>query len=206
MARGDVTNVEWVLIEPFLSAAACGPLPRRPRGQVDGVMRRFRTGSPWRDVPGRYGPWSTVARKLREWALAGVFQDLMDGLIAEAALRGQLDLSLVSVDSTVARAHQNSAGIAVSGEVLDAMEPALTEEKGVPLEQQENFRYRVVRTSPAGPARPARRSRPRASAGAGHGGGAKPAPQPPPSGASRTDCAAKSNCRRTGAAARSPSC
>lgn len=36
---------------------------------------------------------------------------------------------MVSVDSTVARAHQDAAGIAVSGEVLDALEAALTEEK-----------------------------------------------------------------------------
>lgn len=85
--------------------------------------------------------------------MAGVFQDLMDGLIAEAASRGQVDLSLVSVDSTVVRGHQDSAGMAVSGEVLDALEAAVTEEKGVPLEQQENLRYRVVRTGPSSPRR-----------------------------------------------------
>jgi transposase len=187
VARGDVTNAEWALIEPLLPVAATGPLPRRLRDQFNGVMWRFRTGSPWRDVPERYGPWSTVARKFREWALAGVFQSLMDALIAEAAARGQVDLSLVSVDSTVARAHQDAAGMAVSGEVLDALEAAFTEEKGVPLEQQENFRYRVVGTGRVSPTRPARRSRRSASSGAGRGGGERPAPQPPRSGAPRAD-------------------
>lgn len=59
-----------------------------------------------------------------------------DGRIdTEAAARGQVDLTLVSVDSTVARAYQDAAGMAVSGEVLDALEAAFTEEKGVPLQQ-----------------------------------------------------------------------
>ncbi len=33
----------------------------------------------------------------------------MDGMVAEAARRGQTDVSLGSVDSTVARAHQDAA-------------------------------------------------------------------------------------------------
>ncbi|MBR7833615.1 transposase [Actinospica durhamensis] len=36
-------------------------------------------------MPERYGPWSTVAGRFRVWARQGVFQRLMDGLIAEAA-------------------------------------------------------------------------------------------------------------------------
>ena len=178
MARGDVTNAEWALIEPFLPVAATGPLPRRLRDQFNGVMWRFRTGSPWRDVPERYGPWSTVARKFREWALAGVFQNLMDGLIAEAAARGQVDLTLVSVDSTVARAHQDAAGMAVSGEVLDALEAAFTEEKGVPLEQQESFRYRVVQVRPAS-TRAARRTMRRVRRAVVRADGARPGPTRP---------------------------
>lgn len=60
----------------------------------------------------------------------------MDALIAEAASRGQVGLELVSVDSTIMRAHQESAGLAVAGETLDALEQALTEEKGAPLPKQ----------------------------------------------------------------------
>jgi hypothetical protein len=73
-----------------------------------------------------------VYSRFNSWARAGVFQGLMDALIAEAAGRGLVGLELVSVDSTVVRAHQDSAGLAVAGETLDALEQALTEEK-VPL-------------------------------------------------------------------------
>ncbi|WP_425428529.1 transposase [Streptomyces varsoviensis] len=108
MARFDVTDAEWALIEPLLPVAATGPLPRRVRDQFNGVLWRFRTGSGWRDVPERYGPWSTVYSRFSGWARAGVFQGLMAALIAEAAARGQVGLHLVSVDSTIVPAHHES--------------------------------------------------------------------------------------------------
>jgi transposase len=117
------------------------------RDQFNGVLWRFRTGSGWRDVPERYGAWSTVYSRFSNWARAGVFQDLMDALIAEAAARGQVGLELVSVDSTIVRAHHESAGLAVAGETLDALEQALTEEKGAPLLQQPPV-LRVIRRRP----------------------------------------------------------
>ncbi|WP_441251795.1 transposase [Kitasatospora sp. McL0602] len=136
-----------MLIEPLLPVAATGPLPRRVREQFNGVIWRFRTGSGWRDVPERYGPWSTVYSRFSSWSRAGVFQGLMDALIAEAAGRGLVGLELVSVDSTVVRAHQDSAGLAVAGETLDALEQALTEEKGAPLPRQPPV-WRVVHRRP----------------------------------------------------------
>lgn len=144
MARFDVTDAEWALLEPLLPVAATGPLPRRVRDQFNGVLWRFRTGSGWRDVPDRYGPWSTIYSRFSNWAKAGVFQDLMDALITEAAARGQVGLELVSVDSTIVRAHHESAGLAVAGETLDALEQALTEEKGAPLPKQPPV-LRVIR-------------------------------------------------------------
>ncbi|WP_329575074.1 transposase [Kitasatospora sp. NBC_01250] len=54
----DLTGSEWELVEPFLPMAATGPIPDLRR-QFDAIMWRFRVGSPWRDVPERYGNWST---------------------------------------------------------------------------------------------------------------------------------------------------
>ncbi|MFJ8437359.1 transposase [Kitasatospora sp. NPDC094019] len=168
MARFDVTDAEWALIEPHVPVAATGPLPRRVRDHFNGVLWRFRTGSGWRDVPERYGAWSTVYARFRGWVASGFFQGLMDELIAEAATRGKVGLTLVSVDSTIVRAHHESSGLAVAGETLDALEQALTEEKGVPLPQQRAV-LRVMRsrrrTSPPTP----RRFVPRHAVAAGPG-------------------------------------
>lgn len=185
MARFDVTNAEWDLIEPFVPVAATGPLPRRTRDQFNGVLWRFRTGSGWREVPERYGPWSTVYSRFRAWALAGVFQHLMDALIAEAAARGQAGLELVSVDSTVVRAHHESAGLAVSGEVLDALELALTEEKGVPLDQQVSV-LRVTRRL-RGPTHRERTAARRTRSASGRDGAPRPGPARPASAGPEAD-------------------
>ena len=54
----------------------------------------------------------------------------MEGMIVEAARRGQADMSLVSVDCTVARAHHDAAGMAVEPEVLAALEETVAQENG----------------------------------------------------------------------------
>lgn len=130
MTRGDLTDSEWELVEPFLPMAATGPIPDLRR-QFDAMMWRFRVGSPWRDVPERYGNWPTIYGQFGSWTRKGVFQALMEGMIAEAAARGQVDLSLVSVDSTVSRAHHHAAGMVVDAELLEELEKAVGEEKGL---------------------------------------------------------------------------
>ncbi|MFI6741781.1 transposase [Nonomuraea sp. NPDC050451] len=44
MARGDLTDEEWSLIEPHLPLGERGPIPDL-RQQFNAVMWRFRTGS-----------------------------------------------------------------------------------------------------------------------------------------------------------------
>ncbi|MGW7481203.1 IS5 family transposase [Nonomuraea muscovyensis] len=132
MARGDLTDDEWSLIEPHLPLGERGPIPDL-RQQFNAVMWRFRTGSPWRDLPAEYRPWSTVYDRFRSWATTGVFEQLMQTVIAEAAARGQVDLDLVSVDSTTARAHHHAAGMVVDGELMTALEKAADEERGLRL-------------------------------------------------------------------------
>src|SRR5688500_7204128 len=86
MACGDLTEDEWSLIEPHLPLGERGPIPDL-RQQFNAVMWRFRTGSPWRDLPAEHGPWSTVHDRFRSWATTGVFEQLMQTVIAEAAAR-----------------------------------------------------------------------------------------------------------------------
>ena len=131
MARGDLTDDEWALVEPYLPPLGeRGPIPDLRR-QFNAVMWRFRTGSPWRDVPVEYGSWSTIYDRFRAWALQGVFAHLLEEMIAVAASRGQVDLALVGVDSTTPHAHHHAAGMQVDAELLAELEKAAGEEKGV---------------------------------------------------------------------------
>jgi transposase len=117
------------LIEPHLPIGAHGPYPERLRDQFEGVIWRFRTGAQWREMPGEFGPWPTVYGRFRAWRNAGVFTALLEGVIAQAASQGKTDLSLVSVDSTTVRSHQDAAGMRVDKEVMDALEEAAEEEE-----------------------------------------------------------------------------
>ncbi len=79
-------------------------------------------------MPAEFGAWPTVHNRFRQWRDAGVFQALLEGLIAEAARRDEVDLSLVSIDSTTVRAHQDAAGMHLRPDVLTALEKAAAEE------------------------------------------------------------------------------
>ena len=129
MTRRQLTDEHWKLIEPYLPIGEYGPYPERLRDQFEGVIWRFRTSAQWREMPGEFGPWPTVYGRFRVWRDAGVFTALMEGLIAEAARQGRVNLSLVSVDSTTARAHHDAAGMLVGADVMEALEEAAAEQE-----------------------------------------------------------------------------
>lgn len=77
---------------------------------VEGIVWRFRTGSPWRDVPAQFGPWQTVWRRHRDFSADGTWDKIHAELLAEADAAGELVWD-VSVDSTVNRAHQHATSL-----------------------------------------------------------------------------------------------
>jgi transposase len=129
MTRVQLADGEWEFIEPYLPLGGYGPYPERLRQQFEGVIWRFKTGGRWREMPTEFGAWSTVHNRFRQWRDAGVFEALMEGLIAQAAKRGEVDLSLVSIDSTTARAHHDAAGMHLGPDAVTALEKAAAEEE-----------------------------------------------------------------------------
>ena len=81
---------------------------------VQAVLHRVRTGVAWRDLPERFGPWNTVARRFRRWALAGVWQALFQAV-------QEPDYAWVLVDSTTVKAHQAAAGQKKSTPAAEAL-------------------------------------------------------------------------------------
>jgi transposase len=109
--RADLTDAQWAVLEPLLPR---GKKPGRPRTWtrrqlIDGIRWRTRAGTPWRDVPERYGPWQTVYGLFRRWQRDGTWAQILAALQARADAAGLITWD-VSVDSTVARAHQHAAG------------------------------------------------------------------------------------------------
>ncbi|WP_261568962.1 IS5 family transposase [Frankia gtarii] len=129
MTRAQLTDAEWEIIRPYLPIGEYCPYPERLREQFAGVLWRFRTGGQWREMPAQFGAWSTVHKQFRQWCDAGVFAALLERMITEAARRGGVDLSLVSVDSTTVRAHHDAAGMRLDPEMLAAVEKAAAEQE-----------------------------------------------------------------------------
>jgi transposase len=152
VTRRQLSDEQWELIEPYLPVGEYGPYPARLREQFEGVIWRFRSGAQWREMPEEFGPWPTVYGRFRVWRDAGVFTALLEGLIAEAARQGKADLSLVSVDSTTARAHLDAAGMCIDPEVMEALEKAVREQEQARQKGavQGNRTDRTPETTPAG--------------------------------------------------------
>ena len=60
-------------------------------------------------MPARYGSRQSIYTRFRRWALDGTFTRMLAGVQADADAAGDIDW-LVSVDSTIVRAHQHAAG------------------------------------------------------------------------------------------------
>ncbi len=75
---------------------------------VEGIIYRYRTGIPWRDLPAEFGPWQTVWKRHRRYSLDGTWDRLLTKLLTDADAAGEIDWQ-VSVDSTIARVHQHGA-------------------------------------------------------------------------------------------------
>lgn len=74
---------------------------------VEGIIYRYRCGIAWRDLPEVFGPWQTVWTWHHRMATERTWDKVLATLTAAADAEGLVDWSL-SVDSTIARAHQHA--------------------------------------------------------------------------------------------------
>src|SRR5271168_170866 len=101
--RYELTDFEWSIIGPLL--------PNKPRGvpRVDdrrvlnGIYWRLRTGSPWADIPERYGPATTCYNRFVRWRKIGVWDRIFE------AVSKAYDGDLQMIDSSSIRVHQHAA-------------------------------------------------------------------------------------------------
>jgi transposase len=103
MARGDLTDQQWVRLQPLLPSERTGRRGRPPRPHrevLNGILWVKRTGAPWRDLPDRYPPFGTCHGRLTAWQRDGVWERVLQALLGEADAAGALDWLKAAVDST----------------------------------------------------------------------------------------------------------
>lgn len=110
--RYELTDQEWEQIALLLPPENTGK-PGRPskdnRLMLNAMIWLARSGAAWRDLPERYGPWTSVYSRFRKWIEDGILDNIFRVLILEA------ELGDLSIDATIVQAHQHSAGAKKGG-------------------------------------------------------------------------------------------
>ncbi|MFF3689634.1 IS5 family transposase [Streptomyces sp. NPDC002187] len=106
----SLNDAQLARIEPLLTdrTPRRGGRWRDHRQAFDTIGFKYRTGTPWMDLPEEFGSWKDVHNLLRKWAADGTWERLLTALLAQADTEGDLDW-VVSVDSTIVRSHQHAA-------------------------------------------------------------------------------------------------
>jgi transposase len=105
MAKGDLTDVQWQIVDGILPGDRVRADGRgRPwsdrRMVLNGVLWILRTGAPWQDLPPRYGPYQTVHRRFQNWVRSGALEKVLLAVAEHLQEAGGLDLKECFVDGT----------------------------------------------------------------------------------------------------------
>ncbi|SUB55965.1 transposase [Brucella anthropi] len=109
MSRGDLSESEWRVLKIYcrLKQSIGDAVVVRSKivRSSTGILWRLRCGTPWRDVPPKYGNWNTIYRRFGVGAKPGSGR-----LFRSRSLRSWLTAAHYSIDSTTVRAHISAAG------------------------------------------------------------------------------------------------
>ena len=104
--RHEINDQEWERIEDIFPPENTGKgRPSKSNREIlNGMLWIAKTGSSWRDLPERFGPWQTVYSRFRLWSQNHIFKKLFEQLSQDA------DMQDISIDSTSCKVHQHAAG------------------------------------------------------------------------------------------------
>jgi transposase len=105
-----ISDESWAWLEPLLPdrTPRRGGQWRDHRDVLEAIAWRYRTGSPWRDLPVEFGPWQSVYDRHVRWSRDGTYDRIFAAAHSAADVAGELDW-LVAADSSLMRVHQHGA-------------------------------------------------------------------------------------------------
>jgi transposase len=85
---------------------------------INGILWVLATGSPWRDLPERHGPWQTCYERFRRWAQDGTWERVYQAMLGQMQRRQAVDWERWCIDGTSIRALHAAAGARKKGAQL----------------------------------------------------------------------------------------
>lgn len=104
MARFDLSDEEWAVMEPLLPTKGRGGGRQNDRRVLNRIFHILQTGAPWRALPERYSLRTTVYKRDNRWGQRGVWQGIFEALAQEC------DDALIYIDATIVKAHRAASG------------------------------------------------------------------------------------------------
>ena len=116
MRRYELTDEQWALIEALLPPQQGQGRPYRDhRTMVNAWFWVLNTGSPWRDLPERFGPWKTAYNRFNRWRAEGRIDQILEALQIRLDAEGCIDWDVWCVDGSAVRAHVSAVGAGEKG-------------------------------------------------------------------------------------------
>lgn len=109
--RYELSDASWEMIEDLITQDQKTGRPRHDdRLMLNGILWVLCSGAARRDMPERFGPWSTVYQRFRDWRNRGAFDQMLKRLHIRLNEQGLIDLDTWIIDSTAVRATLASSG------------------------------------------------------------------------------------------------
>ena len=119
LRRYELTDEQWALIKSLMPKPRPGGRWNDHRTTLNGMMWVLKSGSPWRDMPERYGSWKSVYDRFRRWTDDGTIEKILNRLRLKLDKDGYIDWDVWCVDGSNIRAHPAAAGASEASKKTD---------------------------------------------------------------------------------------
>src|SRR5262249_29763063 len=88
--RFDLSDEEWSVLEPLMPKSRKSARPH-DRRIINAIFYVLRTGIPCRDLPERYGPYTSAYNRFNRWSRRGVWKRIAEAIrAAEEQTAGEI--------------------------------------------------------------------------------------------------------------------